>query len=79
MYRFKLRGRQRDEDLYKKMVERMTRGAAYRESTKTLLKLFERGIGFHHPGLGAVERGAVEILFRLMFHNLCVRYLCIFY
>ncbi|CAI2348341.1 unnamed protein product [Caenorhabditis sp. 36 PRJEB53466] len=63
--RFKLRGRNGgDSDLYAKMTERMQKNAKNRESTQLLLKLFERGIGFHHAGLNTTERGAVEVLFR---------------
>uniref|UniRef100_A0A0M3K1T2 Helicase C-terminal domain-containing protein n=1 Tax=Anisakis simplex TaxID=6269 RepID=A0A0M3K1T2_ANISI len=63
--RFKLRSQQRDEDLFTKMTDRLNRGSGrFRDSTRLLLKLFERGIGFHHEGLNAAERIAVEILFR---------------
>lgn len=63
--RFKLRGRGGgDQDTYDKMVERMSRQAKNRESSRLLLRLFERGIGFHHAGLNMVEKGAVEVLFR---------------
>ncbi|CAD6187647.1 unnamed protein product [Caenorhabditis auriculariae] len=61
---FKVKGRRGDPDVYTKMVERMQRNAKSRESTKLLLRLFERGIGFHHGGLNMVEKGAVEVLFR---------------
>uniref|UniRef100_A0A8R1I0B1 Uncharacterized protein n=1 Tax=Caenorhabditis japonica TaxID=281687 RepID=A0A8R1I0B1_CAEJA len=63
--RFKLRGRNGgDSDVYAKMIERLQRMGKNRESTKLLMKLFERGIGFHHAGLSATERGAAEVLFR---------------
>ncbi|CAB3402930.1 unnamed protein product [Caenorhabditis bovis] len=63
--KFKLRGRGGgDVDLYQKMIERLKRYEKTRESTKFLLRLFERGIGFHHAGLNQVEKGAVEVLFR---------------
>uniref|UniRef100_A0A158Q886 DEAD/DEAH box helicase n=1 Tax=Elaeophora elaphi TaxID=1147741 RepID=A0A158Q886_9BILA len=63
--KFKLHGRQRDSDLHQKVTARLAKDRlAGRETTKLLFKLFERGIGFHHPGLNSKERGAVEILFR---------------
>uniref|UniRef100_A0A1I7W5H4 DEAD/DEAH box helicase n=1 Tax=Loa loa TaxID=7209 RepID=A0A1I7W5H4_LOALO len=62
--KFKLHGRQRDADLYQKVTARLAKDRLGRETTKLLFKLFERGIGFHHPGLNSKERGAVEILFR---------------
>ncbi|VDK71743.1 unnamed protein product [Onchocerca ochengi] len=62
--KFKLHGRQRDADLYEKVTARLTKDRLSRETTKLLFKLFERGIGFHHPGLNSKERAAVEILFR---------------
>lgn len=62
--RFKLFGRRaQDDDVYDKMLERMQRSKT-RESTRMLLRLFERGIGYHHAGLNMVEKGAVEVLFR---------------
>ncbi|CAJ0942965.1 unnamed protein product, partial [Mesorhabditis belari] len=63
--KFRLHGRTaQNDDVYDKMVERMARQAKGRESTRLLLRLFERGIGFHHAGLSMVEKGAVEVLFR---------------
>lgn len=64
-FRFKLHGRQRDVDLYEKVTARLAKDRlSGRETTKLLFRLFERGIGFHHPALNSRERGAVEILFR---------------
>lgn len=57
-------GRWSDEDIYNKAVLRLTDRGGNRPSTHILLRLFKRGIGFHHDGLNAVERAAVEILFR---------------
>lgn len=63
--RFRLRGRgEEDPDLYDKMVDRMKKGARGRESTRILLRLFERGIGYHHGALNMAEKGAVEVLYR---------------
>jgi superfamily II RNA helicase len=63
--RFRLRGRGKDTDMYDKTVARLTKSTMKgRESTKVLLRLLERGIGFHHQGLAKNERDAVEILFR---------------
>ncbi|CAJ0581105.1 unnamed protein product, partial [Mesorhabditis spiculigera] len=63
--KFRLHGRTiNDTDAYEKMTERMKRQAKGRESTRILLQLFERGIGFHHDALSMVEKGAVEVLFR---------------
>ncbi|CAJ0558517.1 unnamed protein product, partial [Mesorhabditis spiculigera] len=63
--RFRLHGRTIvDSDAYEKMTERMKRQAKGRSSTRLLLQLFERGIGFHHDALSMVEKGAVEVLFR---------------
>ncbi|WKX99102.1 hypothetical protein Q1695_014184 [Nippostrongylus brasiliensis] len=63
--RFRLRGRgEEDPDLYEKMVDRMKKGARGRESTRILLRLFERGIGYHHGALNMAEKGAVEVLYR---------------
>ncbi|KAK6058652.1 DEAD/DEAH box helicase, partial [Cooperia oncophora] len=63
--RFRLRGRgEEDPDVYEKMVDRMKKGARGRESTRILLRLFERGIGYHHGALNNAEKGAVEVLYR---------------
>lgn len=66
-FRFKFYGRWSDEDVYNKTVKDLTEKNSGRLSTKHLLRLFERGIGFHHDGLTAKERGTVEILFRAGF------------
>ena len=71
LYRYRLHVRHYDEELVTKVKDRMSRsGGKYRESTKLLLKLFERGIAFHHEGLSATERGSIEILFRLVYYLL---------
>ncbi|KIH50081.1 hypothetical protein ANCDUO_19843, partial [Ancylostoma duodenale] len=63
--KFRLRGRGGgDQDIYDKMIERMKKGSKGRESTRTLLRLFERGIGYHHGALNNAEKGAVEVLYR---------------
>ncbi|ETN83090.1 DEAD/DEAH box helicase [Necator americanus] len=63
--KFRLRGRGGgDQDVYDKMIERMKKGSKGRESTRTLLRLFERGIGYHHGALNNAEKGAVEVLYR---------------
>ncbi|VDN07517.1 unnamed protein product [Thelazia callipaeda] len=63
--KFKLHVRPRDEILYDKLTGRMLKNnGATRDDVKLLLRLFDRGIGFHHSGLRSVDRGAVEILFR---------------
>ncbi len=62
-FRFKLFGPGKDDDLYKGVTERLSRAKTALHA-KQLLALFERGIGYHHPGLAAVERNSVEILFR---------------
>ncbi|VDO59529.1 unnamed protein product [Haemonchus placei] len=63
--RFRLRGRgEEDPDVYEKMVDRMKKGSRGRESTRILLRLFERGIGYHHGALNNAEKGAVEVLYR---------------
>lgn len=61
--RFKLHGRWSDEDIYNRCVENLSK-KSYRRSTQLLLRLFERGIGFHHDGISNAERSAVEVLFR---------------
>lgn len=65
-FRFKF-GRWTSEDLYIKTVKNLTDRNRDRPTTKSLLRLFERGIGFHHDGLNGRERGTVEILFRAGF------------
>ncbi|KJH50124.1 DEAD/DEAH box helicase [Dictyocaulus viviparus] len=63
--RFRLRGRgSADPDVYEKMVNRMMKGSKEKESTRTLIRLFERGIGYHHGGLNNFEKVAVEVLYR---------------
>ncbi|CAJ0946570.1 unnamed protein product, partial [Mesorhabditis belari] len=63
--RFRLRARPNaDKDIYDKVIERMLQRGQDRPTTQILLRLFERGIGYHHAGLSAVERGGVEVLFR---------------
>ncbi|GMS88663.1 hypothetical protein PENTCL1PPCAC_10840, partial [Pristionchus entomophagus] len=60
---FKLRGRIVRNSIYDDVLKRL-RFHIMRRETKLLLRLFERGIGFHHSGMNTKERGAVEILFR---------------
>lgn len=63
--RFRLRGRKGgDPTLIDGVLENLNKYAKYRESTRLLLRLIERGIGYHHDGLNSKERGAVESLFR---------------
>ncbi|KAL3083269.1 hypothetical protein niasHS_011071 [Heterodera schachtii] len=65
--RFKLHGNWTDEDIYNRVVERLRKTYdrdPAKKSTEMLLKLFERGIGFHHDGLSNQERSSVEALFR---------------
>jgi replicative superfamily II helicase len=61
--RFKYFGRWSDMELFNRVVENLQK-ISYRQSAQKLLKLFERGIGFHHDGLNNRERSAVEVLFR---------------
>lgn len=61
--KFRLQSRHYDEELVQKVQDRL-RYDKHRETTKLLLKLFERGIAFHHAGLNARERCCIEILFR---------------
>uniref|UniRef100_A0A183BTL5 Helicase ATP-binding domain-containing protein n=1 Tax=Globodera pallida TaxID=36090 RepID=A0A183BTL5_GLOPA len=65
--RFKVYGPWTDEDIYNRVVERMRKTKSkdpMKKSTEILVKLFERGIGYHHDGLSNAERSAVEALFR---------------
>uniref|UniRef100_A0A914VAC1 DNA-binding protein SATB n=1 Tax=Plectus sambesii TaxID=2011161 RepID=A0A914VAC1_9BILA len=62
--KFRLSGRGKDPELYRKVIERLTKKNGMKESTKLLLQLLDRGIGYHHPGMNTVERQSVEILYR---------------
>ncbi|CAK5020502.1 unnamed protein product [Meloidogyne enterolobii] len=61
--RFKLCCRWSDEDIYNRCIEKLSKKIK-RPEARSLLTLFERGIGFHHDGLSNAERSAVEVLFR---------------
>lgn len=62
--KFRLSGRGKDPELLRKVLERLTKKDGNKESTKLLLQLLDRGIGYHHPGMSTVQRQSVEILYR---------------
>lgn len=64
-FRFKVMGPNPEEELREKTLERLGAGRnTFREDTKILLKLLDRGIGYHYEGMNNTERGIVEILYR---------------